>query len=151
MGITIVILIAVVFALINSPIQTNTTGSLENSQQTTSTQETEKTATLTNKTQPATLSYSDAIKIYGDKRMQFGLSNGYCSVTPNNATFKSGTKFMLDNRINKQLTISLDGKPHVIKAYGFEIITLGTTLPLPHTIKVDCGTERNNASILIQQ
>jgi hypothetical protein len=103
------------------------------------------------KTTPA-ISYSEALKIYADHRLQFGFNSyNYCTVVPNNAVFKKGTKIMLDNRAGKQITVYLDEQPYNINKYDFKIATLTTSAALPHTIKISCGTEKNNASIYLVQ
>ena len=72
-------------------------------------------------------------------------------MVPYSASFKNGTKIMLDNRYKKPLTVSLDGQPYYLGAYNFEIVTAGTSAKLPHTIKVNCGTGKNNGSIMLQK
>lgn len=95
-----------------------------------------------------TLSYTQAVEEYKDRRIQFDET---CLVTPNFATFKEGTKIMLDNRANTSMTISLDSQKHILKAYDFKVIALGTPSRLPHTMMIDCGTGQNNGRILLQQ
>ena len=95
-----------------------------------------------------TLSYTKAVNLYADRRIQF---DNNCVVTPNYITFKKGTAIMLDNRAPKDVSVSLDSTKYSLKAYGFKIITLTTTATLPHTIMVDCGSGQNNGRILLQQ
>ena len=97
---------------------------------------------------PATLSYTAAVKLYTDRRIQFDEN---CAVEPEYATFKKGTVIMLDNRASKAKTISLDSQKYSLCAYGFKIVTLSTAAKLPHTIMIDCGTGQNNGRILLQQ
>ena len=109
--------------------------------------------TSSNNTTPSnsSLSYTNALKIYVDRRIQFSInSSNYCTMNPYTIAFRKGTNAMFDNRANKQITIYLDGKPYYIKAYGFKIITLTTSATLPHTIKVDCGTGKNNGTIILR-
>ncbi len=94
------------------------------------------------------LSYSDALKIYKDKRIQFG-SN--CVPVPYYVVFKVGTKIMLDNRYNQTRPVYLDDYKYTLAPYGFKIVTLTTTAKLPHTMRVDCGTGKNNGSIFLEQ
>jgi hypothetical protein len=116
---------------------------------------------LSNKNAPAkpsapapdtSLSYAEALQIYEGKRFQFS-SNGVnnCIMNPSSAVSKMGTKVMLDNRIGKQVAIYLDGTAYNIEAYGFKIVTLTTSAQLPHTIKVDCDTGKNNGQIILGQ
>lgn len=98
------------------------------------------------------LSYSEAVNIYDGRRVQFSVnsSSNYCLVTPTTATFTNKTSIMLDNRSDKDITISLDRRPYRIKAYDFTIITLKTSVKLPHTVNIDCETGKNNATIILQ-
>jgi len=107
-------------------------------------------------TQSATqlLSYQDALKIYGgaNLRVQLSLNNyNVCIVNPANPVFKKGVKVMFDNRINAKTMLYLDGVAYSIPAYGYKIITLTTTKPLPHTMRVDCNKGKNNAQIILQK
>jgi|SRR3989344_2848426 len=95
-----------------------------------------------------TLSYSDAVKIYANKTLQF---DSNCLVNPSYLTLKEGTSIMLDNRANLQRAVYLDSVQYNIAPYGFKIATLTTNAPLPHTIQVDCGNGKNNGRILLQQ
>lgn len=115
--------------------------------------ENQQTSTENKKTAPTpsvaeTISYNEALSLYNDKRIQFDEN---CVVNPSYATFKKGTKIMLDNRASKQIPVYLDGQLYTLKAYGFKIITLSTTAKLPHTIAIDCGNGKNNGRILLQQ
>ncbi len=96
----------------------------------------------------AKLSYSDAVKKYADRRIQF---NQDCLPTPYYVTFKSGTTIMLDNRASVSKVISLDNSRYTVKAYDYVLVTLSTTAKLPHSISVDCGNGENNATIYLQQ
>lgn len=96
----------------------------------------------------AILSYNEAVLNYEDRRIQFDPN---CVVSPGNVVFKRGTKIMLDNRYEKARSVYLDGQKYSLGAYGFKIVTLTTTAQLPHTIKIDCGTGKNNGQILLQQ
>jgi hypothetical protein len=112
------------------------------------------TTPTTNKvnTPVATLSYTQALKIYADKRLQFSYDkNNICLVTPNYAVYKKGTKIMLDNRHSQQISISVGGVVYNVKGYDFKIITLTTTAPLPYSMAINCGFGKNNATIILQQ
>ena len=109
------------------------------------------TQTSTSTSSPS-LSYGEALKLYEGKRFQFSFNSlNNCVMSPTSTAFKKGTSVMLDNRADKQMTVYLDGVAYNIKAYGFKIITLTTSAQLPHTIKVDCGTGKNNGQIILQQ
>lgn len=96
--------------------------------------------------QPNPLSYTEAVNLYKDKRIQFA-SN--CQVIPNFVTFKNSTKVMFDNRAPQSLSFSLDNQKYSLPAYGFKIITLYNK-NLPHTVRLNCGTGVNNGQILLQ-
>ena len=96
----------------------------------------------------ANLSYDNAIKLYGSYRLQFDAN---CLVTPNSISLKKGRALMLDNRYEKARSVYLDDTRYDLAGYGFKIITLTTPEKLPHTISVDCGTGKNNGSIILQQ
>lgn len=97
------------------------------------------------------LAYDEALKTYANRAIQFGLSGANaCTASPSLLSLNKGTKIMLDNRIGRKITIHLDGTAYNINAYDFKIITLNTSLPLPHTISVDCDGGQNNAQIILQ-
>lgn len=95
----------------------------------------------------STLTYTQAINLYTNRRIQFDAN---CTVIPNNLVFKKGTQIMLDNRFNQARTVFFDGNPYYLEPYGFKIITLNTSLPLPHTVRIDCGTGKNNGQLILQ-
>jgi len=152
--IIIVILIAV-FSNRQGPVNNNlnaTPSNEQNAQNENKPSESNASTSVPVTTTAPSLLYGEALKMYGDRRFQFGLNDiNNCIMTPSSSVFKEGTKVMLDNRANKQITIYLDGTAYDIKAYGFRIITLTTSASLPHTIKVDCNTGKNNGQILLQQ
>src|SRR5437773_1621693 len=57
------------------------------------------------------LNYTDAVKKYGDYRIQF---DSTCQAHPNNVTYKSGTKVMFDNRSSTAHTINFNGARYTI-------------------------------------
>lgn len=93
-----------------------------------------------------TPSYGDLLKTYADRRIQFDAN---CLVTPYSATFVNGTRVMLDNRLNKGRSVYLNDVQYYLGPYGYRIITLTAAGPLPYTIMVDCGTGKNNGTILL--
>lgn len=94
------------------------------------------------------LSYSQALAKYKNTRIQLG-SDPSCGATPKNMTFKNGTTVMIDNRSPQARTFKL-GSTYSIKAYGFRIVTLNSST-LPATWLLDCGTQQNVATILLQK
>lgn len=96
----------------------------------------------------ASLSYSAAIKLYPNKRIQFAAD---CVINPSSIVFKEGTTIMLDNRASTTIKISLDGHAYWIGAYKFLIVTLTTPESLPHTMTLNCSGGKNNASIYLEK
>jgi hypothetical protein len=94
-----------------------------------------------------TISYNEALKKYGDKRIQF---DALCQAIPNNLSVKTGTAIMFDNRSGDGRWISLDNKGYYLNGYGFRILTLSHST-LPHTTLIDCGAAQNVGQILIQK
>ncbi len=99
----------------------------------TSTTSTVATTTKTTKTttQPAvkapgaaTLSYTNALKIYSASGYRFQFING--RATPGTMIIKKGSSFMLDNRDGKAHTIKVGTASYHIGAYGFVIATAKT-------------------------
>jgi len=112
------------------------------------TQDTQNNSDTQNNTSTAgKLSYTSAVNLYKDKRIQFDAN---CVASPSPASFNKGTKIMLDNRSNKQRRIALDGAVYNLAPYDYKIVTLTTTSSLPHTIMIDCGTGQNNGQIILQ-
>lgn len=133
-----------------------------------SVEDTQTTSQATTTTQPATstqpkttisttssattavatnLSYGDAIAQYEGRRIQF--SND-CQAVPSNMTVKKGTKIMFDNRADKTRKIVVDGKTFSIANYGFKIISVSSTKPIPYTVLINCDTSINVAQIILQ-
>ncbi len=121
-------------------------------QQTTSTagQPSTKPGTTTKKstgpTSEQSVTYDQAIKDYGSKRIQFDPN---CVVIPAYSNYLNNAKVMFDNRYEKGRWFYLDGKGYYLESYGFKIVTLYSKT-LPHTVKIDCGTGKNNGQILLQ-
>jgi len=95
---------------------------------------------------PAQLTYMQAVERYANTRIQF---DQYCQGKPSSMSLKTGTSIMLDNRSGDARTIAVDGVKYQLAGYGFRIITL-TSKTLPHTVKIDCGSARNVAQVLLQ-
>jgi hypothetical protein len=96
------------------------------------------------------ITYSEALVAYASRRVQFSHPQGLnsCNATPQKVTFKGGTKFMLDNRMNNTATIHFSsGVNYTLPAYGFQIVTLNT----PNTYNIDCNSTQNVATVVIQK
>jgi hypothetical protein len=91
--------------------------------------------------------YTEAIRQYGNRRIQFDM---YCQATPVNNTYKSGLGIMLDNRSGDARIIAVGGVQYHLAGYGWTII-IPQPKTLPATLAVDCGAARNVSKILIQQ
>ncbi len=130
-------------------MQSNKVGSLSVDENTAPTEQV-STSTDTTNTQNSgtTLSYTDAVKLYGDRRIQF---DNACQTIPRGTiTFKNGTKVMVDNRANVARTFVFGPQTFTVKAYGYTVITLQSAT-LPVTLGIDCGKSINVVNVLIQK
>lgn len=91
-------------------------------------------------------SYSDAVKEYEGRRIQF---DERCQVVPQNPTYKNGTSIMLDNRSAGARSVMVGGTKYDLSAYGYRIITLSSS-SLPKELAVSCGSSGNVGKILLQ-
>lgn len=105
-------------------------------------------ASIDTTTPAGKISYSAALKLYGDRRIQFDTA---CVSIPSEVTYKVGTVIMLDNRSAKARVIALDNVNYNLGAWGYTVATLTTKAALPHTISVDCGKGENQGRILLQK
>lgn len=110
----------------------------------------ESTTTPESTARPATsrprLSYGDAVRQYGERRISL---NEECVATPGQVTFKNDTTVMFDSRSDGRRTITIDGRRYTLDGAGYVVVRLSAPT-LPYTVKVDCGSGRNNAEILLQ-
>lgn len=144
-----IIIFSVIAIVLSAGIIWYTRNGANNNYSQTVNQNTQNSATQKQNYNPNTsLSYSNAVRIYNGRRIQF---DSNCIATPSYVVFKKGTTIMLDNRYGKARPVYLDGVKYNIGAYGFKIVTLTTTAKLPHMIKIDCGTGKNNAQIFLEQ
>jgi hypothetical protein len=93
------------------------------------------------------LSYTEALKRYGDNRIQFDTS---CQMHPNNVVFKKGTLVMFDNRANHARNINFNGQKLSIPAYNYAVLPM-TASTYPSPVYVDCDSQQNVGRILIEQ
>lgn len=93
------------------------------------------------------LSYDAAVKKYGANRIQFDSS---CQARPSNATFKSGTDVLFDNRANQARKILFNGKTYALAAYDYTVVKM-TAPYYPATAFIDCDKLQNVATITIQK
>ncbi|MBI3638330.1 hypothetical protein HY227_01135 [Candidatus Wolfebacteria bacterium] len=91
------------------------------------------------------LSYGDAVNKYLNRRVQF---NDYCNATPSSMVIKSEAGFMIDNRSSGGRSFNVDGKKYYVNGYGFKTFLIRKSR-LPYTVKIDCGSGRNNAQIIL--
>lgn len=141
----VVVVLAGINMFLNPEALSDNSGTTSNPQKTNS----PKSAVIQTGTTPS-LTYDVALKTYAGRRIQFDINaTNSCVLTPNNISLKAGDTIMLDNREAKQLAISLDGVNYNLPAYGFKIISLNTSSPLPHTIKINCDNGKNNGSIIL--
>lgn len=150
--IIIVITLAIFLArIITKKPATNETGLNENTsaieQVDINTKPVYKPATKPVVTPVAKMSYTNAVAQYGSNRIQFGAN---CQATPASATYKNSTSVMLDNRSSVSRSININGVVYKIDAYDYTVATLSSNT-LPKTVLVDCATQQNVATILIQK
>jgi hypothetical protein len=97
---------------------------------------------------PVSISYADALVKYADRRIQLDKN---CQAIPNTVTYKDNTGIMIDNRSPNARTVKV-GTTYSIKPYGFRIIILpNVTAIKSKTILVDCDSQQNVATILVQE
>lgn len=92
-------------------------------------------------------SYDEAVRAYGDHRVQFGEN---CLATPARASFKSGSNIMLDNRSNETKVFVVGGVSYTVAARDF----VGIQLPVvgeSQDIMIDCGSMENVATLVVQR
>ena len=158
--ITAVVVVVIIFGALyyySKNITSQPTGQPQNGQQTTTSQPASSTNSTKTKsgvttkksaapTPEQSVTYDQAINTYGSKRIQFDPN---CGVIPSYSNYLNSTKVMFDNRYEKGRWFYLDGKGYYLEAYGFKIVVLYSKA-LPHTVKIDCGTGKNNGQILLQ-
>jgi hypothetical protein len=99
-----------------------------------------------------TIAYADALVKYANTRIQLDMPDikgSACTATPSSVTYKNGTTIMIDNRTPNVVTVKV-GVPYTVKGYGFKLINLSSST-LPATWLIDCGSQQNVATILIQK
>jgi hypothetical protein len=94
----------------------------------------------------ASLSYANALVTYKSARLQL---DEKCQAVPNKMTFKNNAYLMIDNRAPVARTVKV-GSVFSVKAWSFKIVKL-SSVKLPATWLVDCGTSQNVATVLIQK
>lgn len=92
------------------------------------------------------LSYTQAVAEYGTNRIQFDAS---CQAQPKSVVFKNGTSIMLDNRANQTRVIGLNGNNYTLGAYGFQIVTLSSSV-LPKNLSLSCNNLVNVGTINLE-
>ena len=93
------------------------------------------------------LSYDDALVKYASSRIQFGES---CGATPFYSVQKSGAMAMVDNRSKNAKIFTVGSTQYFVPAYDYTLVTLAYT-NLPQTVYIDCGSQQNAATILVQE
>ena len=147
-GVIVLVVVILFFSLkntnvMNNPAYTNTTDNT-----TLEPQSTLDTSGTTTGAAGATISYTDALAKYADRRIQF---NKICQATPNKVTYKDNTGVMLDNRSALARTIKVGTEVYSVKGYGFRIAVLPNVLLKSKSITVDCDKSNNVATILVQE
>lgn len=94
----------------------------------------------------STKSYSEFVKEYEGRRIQF---DERCQVIPQNPTYKNGTSILLDNRSASVRTVMVGGMKYDLVAYGYRVVTLSSP-SLPKELSLSCGSAGNVGVILLQ-
>lgn len=81
------------------------------------------------------LSYSQAVRLYVDRHMQFGTD---CSASPDSLFIQSGATVMFDNLSTTGRYIGLDGVRYYLRARDFRILELSSPR-LPNKVEISCG------------
>jgi hypothetical protein len=89
-----------------------------------------------------TLSYSDVVSLYGDKRIQFDTN---CVATPKNASFLVGTMVVLDNRSDTLKAVKFINDTYAIPPFHVRIIELDRQ----GIFSIDCDTSKNVSIIRV--
>ena len=90
--------------------------------------------------------YTDLVKEYGDRRIQFDKN---CQAVPSFVTFKNGTSVMLDNRSGDARVVTLGGVKYSLAGYGYQIVYLSSPT-IPKQLMFDCGAAVNVGTVLLQ-
>lgn len=93
------------------------------------------------------LSYTDAVRVYGDHRIQFGDT---CEATPANSVFKSESNIMIDNRASTAKVFNINNTAYTIGAYDYLVVPFAS-INAPIQVLIDCGTMQNVATVTIQK
>ncbi len=94
-------------------------------------------------------SYLDAVAYYDARGARFQF-DAYCQAIPKQATFKNGTRVMLDNRSGDARNIKVGSDTYYLAGYGWRIIALYSST-LPKTLSMNCGSAVNVGTILLQR
>ncbi len=88
------------------------------------------------------ISYSDFIKLYGDKRIQF---DEECRATPSSASFTVGDFIILDNRSDKIQAVRFIDDLYALPPLHVRVFELKRQ----GIFDIDCGTLKNVAKITV--
>lgn len=105
-----------------------------------------KPAVKKNTTPISSQNYTELVKQYEGRRIQF---DDRCQINPQKPTYKNGTSIMLDNRSAQARAVGIGGVKYDLGAYGYRIVTLSSS-SLPKELAVTCGSSGNVGSVLLQ-
>lgn len=88
------------------------------------------------------LSYSDVVALYGEKRIQF---DNNCRAIPQNASFLVGNTVVLDNRSDTVKAIKFIDDTYAIPPFHVRIIQLNRQ----GIFSIDCDTSKNVSLIRV--
>lgn len=93
------------------------------------------------------LTYQEALNKYGNTRFQFDAA---CQAAPTRMVIKKGSLLMLDNRADVARTITVGMAKYPLLKYGFRVF-VPTAPKYPATFLIDCGTQQNVATLVIER
>ncbi|MEK7228290.1 MAG: hypothetical protein AAB681_02970 [Patescibacteria group bacterium] len=88
------------------------------------------------------LDYSDFIKLYGDKRIQF---DDNCGASPSSASFSVGDIFILDNRSSKVQAVKFIDDLYALPPFHVRVFELKRQ----GIFNIDCGSSKNVAKVIV--
>ena len=92
------------------------------------------------------LSYSQAVKTYDGRRIQFDQD---CRAFPNQMATANGMTVMLDNRSNETQAIKIGQSVYNVAPYNYVLATL-TQKVLPASLLVTCNKQVNTAEFILE-
>jgi preprotein translocase subunit Sec63 len=103
-------------------------------------------AISTNKKSSSELTYSNIVKMFLEKRIQFDKD---CKANPAELTIKNRTPVMFDNQSGKKIVLSFSGRTIPLEANSYKLSVVSTS-EASKTIIVTCNENKESGQIIIQ-